>query len=576
MTVPRTRKLAIDWITHGIAVGPDGREQSTLASNRYRVLLPGRALQAQGHVVRYVEAKHWNFDSGNKPDAVILGKLLHAGDAASFQALSGRVRAVAAQAAAAGVRVLADFNDDHFEDPVLGEHWRETARMSRMCVAGSESMAAVVRRRSGRPVAVVGDPVGSPAGEPKVFRGDRGWMRRLAGGANQRLKLAWYGNPVNWAALEDWARQLAPLAGEQPFIIWAVTRVSGAMESFVQDFNARHGPRALIELTPWDEQSQWSIVQDADAVLVPSRPSDPRMAVKTGNRVTDALHAGRYVFASPLPAYQPYAEYATLTEDPLAAVRSYVAEPDRHLRRLVAGQQACRLEAGEDVIAQAWLEAIHQAFDADPAPLPAGMPAALALQQATDPAGGGAAAGGVVAVADPTALRLNLGCGDKILPDYVNVDVVASRRGRKPDVLCDLRDLSVFADDSADEVMAIHVVEHFWRWEVEQILREWVRVLKPGGRMVLECPNLISACEEFLRNPDVASREDQAGQLTMWVFYGDPAWKDPYMIHRWGYTPASLGRLMSSLGLVDVRQEPAVYKLREPRDMRMVGFKPAR
>jgi hypothetical protein len=43
------------------------------------------------------------------------------------------------------------------------------------------------------------------------------------------------------------------------------------------------------------------------------------------------------------------------------------------------------------------------------------------------------------------------------------------------------------------------------------------------------------------------------------------------MVHRWGYTPASLAAVMSEAGLVNVRQEPAQFKLREPRDMRLVG-----
>ena len=38
----------------------------------------------------------------------------------------------------------------------------------------------------------------------------------------------------------------------------------------------------------------------------------------------------------------------------------------------------------------------------------------------------------------PRPLRLNLGCGDKILPGYVNVDVVECRAGMKSDVICDL------------------------------------------------------------------------------------------------------------------------------------------
>lgn len=170
-------------------------------------------------------------------------------------------------------------------------------------------------------------------------------------------------------------------------------------------------------------------------------------------------------------------------------------------------------------------------------------------------------------------IRLNLGCGDKILEGYVNVDVVSERAGKPPDIICDIRNLEKFSDNYADEVLAVHVVEHFWRWEVGAILKEWVRVLKPGGKMILECPNLISACEEFLKDPDRCALPGQEGQRTMWVFYGDPSWSDPLMVHRWGYTPLSLAQVMFEAGLTELKQEPAQFKLREPRDMRITGLK---
>ena len=43
------------------------------------------------------------------------------------------------------------------------------------------------------------------------------------------------------------------------------------------------------------------------------------------------------------------------------------------------------------------------------------------------------------------------------------------------------------------------------------------------------------------------------------------------MVHRWGYTPQSLADLMQAVGLEQAHQEPAQYKLREPRDMRVVA-----
>lgn len=191
-----------------------------------------------------------------------------------------------------------------------------------------------------------------------------------------------------------------------------------------------------------------------------------------------------------------------------------------------------------------------------------GRPAAVAAKTTPAPFNGA------------TPLRLNLGCGDKLLPGYVNIDVAPARRGARPDVICDLRRLEGFADACADEVLAVHVVEHFWRWEVEDLLREWVRVLKPGGKMVIECPNLVSACEAVLADPAAAGAGDRRGQRSMWVLYGDPSWRDPLMCHRWAYTPASLADLMTRCGLAGVRQERAQFKLREPRDMRIVGEKP--
>ena len=170
-------------------------------------------------------------------------------------------------------------------------------------------------------------------------------------------------------------------------------------------------------------------------------------------------------------------------------------------------------------------------------------------------------------------MKLNLGCGDKILEGYVNIDVAPARAGRQPDVICDLHQLK-FEDASADEVLAVHVVEHFWRWEVVEVLREWTRVLRRGAPMILECPNLQSACEQFLRDPEAFAGPGAEGQRTMWVFYGDPRWQDPLMVHRWGYTPRSLAKVMAQAGLAQIRQEPAQFKLREPRDMRLVGIKP--
>ena len=169
-------------------------------------------------------------------------------------------------------------------------------------------------------------------------------------------------------------------------------------------------------------------------------------------------------------------------------------------------------------------------------------------------------------------VKLNLGCGDKILPGFINIDTAPARAGKRPDIIADIRNLKNLKSSIADEILAVHVIEHFYYWEVIPLLQGWKRLLKPGGKLILECPNLLSACIEIVNNPELRSKPGREGQLSMWPLYGDPAWEDPLMIHKWAYTPQSLMEVVQLAGFSRPQQEAAEYKLREPRDMRITGI----
>lgn len=170
------------------------------------------------------------------------------------------------------------------------------------------------------------------------------------------------------------------------------------------------------------------------------------------------------------------------------------------------------------------------------------------------------------------AIRLNLGCGDKILPGFINVDFAEERKGKKPDLQADIRKLHMFADNSVDQILTVHVVEHFYFWELPAILQEWRRILKPGGIMVTETPNLLTACQEILRNPFKGALPN--AQMSMWSLYGNPGEMDESMCHRWLFTPQTLTQLLLDVGFDEIRQEAAQFKLKEPRDFRVVCIKP--
>jgi SAM-dependent methyltransferase len=115
---------------------------------------------------------------------------------------------------------------------------------------------------------------------------------------------------------------------------------------------------------------------------------------------------------------------------------------------------------------------------------------------------------------------------------------------------------------------AIHVVEHFWPWEAVDVVTEWVRVLKPGGQLAIECPCLDKVLY-LMQVPEAPPA------MTYWALYGDPRHKDPAMMHRWCYGKLQLVKLMMQAGLVNIRPEPVQFH-HPIRDMRIVGNKPER
>lgn len=520
-------------------VAPDSALASPLASTRLRALIPGRELARQfpTWIVPLQEVLYGGgLPSGTPPSAVVLGKL----SVTLLIEQPPNVRALIAwlERHASGLRIFADVSDDYAATghPVLGEY---QAALQEHCtlVVPCEALREALAPRARRGIRVVEDAYELAAGAPRAYRGGP-------------LRLCWFGNfagPTLPAVEQALVAIVTHLRGREA----RLELVAGA--GFQRDAARRVGaalrtihPGLEVALTDWSPQRTERALADCHFALLPQDTDSPSGRVKSHNRLVETIRAGRLAIASPIPAYLELRDFACVEADLLAGLDWAIANPDAAEARIRAGQAYAETRFAPAVVARKWAAILG---------LPGLAPSA---------------------VATAATVRLNLGCGDKILPGYVNVDIASSRAGQRPDVLCDLHRLAPFADDCADEVMAIHVVEHFWRWEVADVLREWLRVLKPGGRMILECPNLLSACEELLKDPARAAGPGREGQRTMWVFYGDPHWRDPLMCHRWNYTPQSLRALMEEVGLVNVRQEPAQFKLREPRDMRLVGEKPAR
>lgn len=168
-------------------------------------------------------------------------------------------------------------------------------------------------------------------------------------------------------------------------------------------------------------------------------------------------------------------------------------------------------------------------------------------------------------------LRLNMGAGDRRLEGWVGVDAVA-RLGT--DILADVRSVPLL-DGEVDEIMAIHLVEHLYKWEVRSALVEWARLLRPGGSLVLELPDIRKACWNVVNRVKPVGDKKPEEQLGMWGIYGDPREEDPFMNHKWGWTFETLSPLVQECGFLGVVERQTQWHRigRDIRDFRLEAHK---
>lgn len=140
-------------------------------------------------------------------------------------------------------------------------------------------------------------------------------------------------------------------------------------------------------------------------------------------------------------------------------------------------------------------------------------------------------------------MKLHLGCGPRYIPGFVHVD---AQPAPHVNIVGPVERLPI-DDDSVSLVYASHVLEHFGRYEYKAVLKEWFRVLKPGGVLRLSVPDF-AACAAIYYEDGLA---DGLSGLVGLIIGGQ---RNEHDFHKMIFDEAFLRRVLLETGFCEVRR----------------------
>lgn len=147
---------------------------------------------------------------------------------------------------------------------------------------------------------------------------------------------------------------------------------------------------------------------------------------------------------------------------------------------------------------------------------------------------------------------LHVGCGNESLPFYlkhcdeVRLDIDPTTN---PDIVGDMAHLPE-GIGPFDAVLSCHSLEHLPPYDIDECLAGFLRVLKPGGVVIILVPDLegLSPTEEVLYESPIGP----VRACDLFYGYGPALRENPFMAHKCGFVTATMRSALERAGFANV------------------------
>ena len=147
-------------------------------------------------------------------------------------------------------------------------------------------------------------------------------------------------------------------------------------------------------------------------------------------------------------------------------------------------------------------------------------------------------------------MRVELASGERPHNGYFHCDM---RILESTNLVCRVEVLP-FAEDSVEVLLASHIIEHFSYREINKVLEEWYRVLRPGGDILIITPNFAYVAHGYVEGwmDYVESRNRMFGGQDY-----------PGNFHCTMFDSSSMGNALETAGFKNIRDVTSNYENRK-------------